>query len=346
MDNQPLIDTKQLPGITELEREVRDWNESNRPRNTLKGIKTYSTQFREWCQQRGLCALPATPATVAAFLKWCAIERQKPLAKSTITKAVTSAIANDHKSHGLPSPTLSQLVKQTKQTVNRVGKEGRGGKHPISLEMLKKMVAYRNEMEFEAIRDRFMIVLMFAAALRPDEAVRLKLIDIRTEEWLDEQNKHVGIMYVLINKSKTDQERRGDTVIVSAVDDLKICPIHSFDIWRRCMVEDSEWLLHDINGGELKPDKPNKVVKSILTDLKIDTTKYGGHSMRKGAATAAVAAGIDMHLLKRHGRWKSDAVYVYVFDSIGQKMSVSQAIMSGCKPANTNKIKRPEWMDG
>ena len=32
--------------------------------------------------------------------------------------------------------------------------------------------------------------------------------------------------------------------------------------------------------------------------------------------TAAAAANVNPHLVKRHGNWKSDAVYLYVVDSV------------------------------
>ena len=31
-----------------------------------------------------------------------------------------------------------------------------------------------------------------------------------------------------------------------------------------------------------------------------------------GGATAAVAAGVDIVLVKRHGRWKSECFYIYI----------------------------------
>ena len=42
---------------------------------------------------------------------------------------------------------------------------------------------------------------------------------------------------------------------------------------------------------------------------------------------AAVTAGVDIVLVKRHGRWRSDAVYAYVEDSIERKLSVSLGVM-------------------
>jgi integrase len=173
------------------------------------------------------------------------------------------------------------------------------------------------------------ISLMFAAALRPDEAVKLKRADVTVDEWVDENTgKWSAIMYVLIQKSKTNQgERRGDVVVVGSCEDKAICPHYwycNYQLWWG----ESEYLFSDERGKKLSPSTPRSIIKQTLDQCGIDSKRYGGHSARKGAATAAVAAGVDMNLLKRHGRWKSDAVYVYVHDSIENKLSVSKAITS------------------
>ena len=71
---------------------------------------------------------------------------------------------------------------------------------------------------------------------------------------------------------------------------------------------------------------PNKIVKAALKRIGVDPERYGSHSARRGGATAAAAQGIAMHLLKRHGRWKSDAVYAYISDSLISRLSVALAI--------------------
>ena len=63
-------------------------------------------------------------------------------------------------------------------------------------------------------------------------------------------------------------------------------------------------------------------------EIGIDSSDYGSHSCRRGGATAAVAANVDIHLVKRHGNWKSDAVYLYVVDSVKARLSVSGAILA------------------
>ena len=64
----------------------------------------------------------------------------------------------------------------------------------------------------------------------------------------------------------------------------------------------------------------------MLVRIGVDPTGYGSHSMRRGGATAA-AKFVRTHVLKRHGRWKSDAVYLYVDDDAETVLSVTDAIL-------------------
>ena len=78
----------------------------------------------------------------------------------------------------------------------------------------------------------------------------------------------------------------------------------------------------------LSSNTPCHIVKACLAELGIDSSGYGSHSCRRGGATVAVAANVDLHLVKRHGNWKSDAVYLYIVDSAEAQMSVSEAILA------------------
>ena len=62
-----------------------------------------------------------------------------------------------------------------------------------------------------------------------------------------------------------------------------------------------------------------------VPDRELD--KYGSHSLRKGGATAAAAAKVRTHVIKRHGRWLSDAVYIYIVDPVGERLEVSKAVL-------------------
>ena len=86
-----------------------------------------------------------------------------------------------------------------------------------------------------------------------------------------------------------------------------------------------------MKAGRLANSTPNGILKDWLKAMGLsekEDIRYGSHSLRKGGATAASAARVRMHLLKRHGRWKSDAVFIYVVDPLMARLEVSRAILS------------------
>ncbi len=98
--------------------------------------------------------------------------------------------------------------------------------------------------------------------------------------------------------------------------------------------KESEVFFHQAKGARrsvmegLSSSTPCHIVKNRLTEIGVDSSNYGSHSCRRGGVTAAVAASVDFHLVKRHGNWKSDAVYLYVVDSVKARLSVSEAILA------------------
>ncbi len=53
---------------------------------------------------------------------------------------------------------------------------------------------------------------------------------------------------------------------------------------------------------------------------------FTAHSMCRGGATAAAAGGASLADIKRHGRWRSDAVEVYVQPSIEERMRLTRSM--------------------
>ena len=108
-----------------------------------------------------------------------------------------------------------------------------------------------------------------------------------------------------------------------------LCPV----AWYRLHVSkrvDSLFLFHKVargKGQKLAVTTPNHTVKRWLKKIDVNPTGFGSHSLRRGGATAAAKAKVQMHVLKRHGRWASDAVYLYIVDSLEEQLGVSAAIL-------------------
>ena len=58
-----------------------------------------------------------------------------------------------------------------------------------------------------------------------------------------------------------------------------------------------------------------------------DFFSYGMARWSCLAPYAAVAAHVRIHVLKHHGHWKSDTVYLYIVDGPEEQLGVSQAVL-------------------
>ena len=348
--------------------EVKQWNELHTPQNTRRTYETYRRQFHEWCGHNGFRPVPADPIAVARFIQFCATDERtlgsgRALSKGTITHAVPSAIADEHKRAGLQSPTSSPIVAMALRTAQRAAPHGRGSKRPLTTDLLKRMFAAplsAGESELLRLRNRSLVLLMQAAFLRESEAVALRASDVSVEKWPVSGHADDGrggavasggaggggggaatttnVLLIRIVRSKTDQFERGDTVVVADNDgDRCLRPTQTYVEWRDQHelstlfdeAAESEWAFPDLTTGRaLSPDTPRGIIKRWLSAIGEDPTLYGGHSARSGGATSAASQGIAMHLLKRHGRWRSDAVYVYIHDSVEDRIAVSRAALA------------------
>jgi site-specific recombinase XerD len=142
--------------------------------------------------------LPASVETVAAYLAALA---GSGLKASTITRRC-AAIAYLHRVAGLEPPTSSEAIKAVLSGIRRSVGTSVTRKAPVTAEAVRAMIGGA-ETDLRSLRDRALLLLGFAGALRRSELVALDVADL--EETAE------GLL-VHIRRSKTDQEGAGDFV--------------------------------------------------------------------------------------------------------------------------------------
>ncbi|CAC5357523.1 unnamed protein product [Mytilus coruscus] len=70
------------------------------------------------------------------------------------------------------------------------------------------------------------------------------------------------------------------------------------------------------------------MLKHSLSQLKLDTSGYSGHSFRRGGATFALECGVSSDLIQAQGDWKSEAYKGYLDPSFSHKQQVMNAFAS------------------
>ncbi|XP_075063546.1 integrase/recombinase xerD homolog [Mixophyes fleayi] len=120
-----------------------------------------------------------------------------------------------------------------------------------------------------------------------------------------------GVVSCKIIRSKTDQSGRGAWVQLNRQPNSNICPVNLVSRFMNMRPQARLFLCHH-NGMPMTKYKFSAIMKKSLQSLNLDSSMYGTHSFRIGAATSAALAGSSTETIKALGRWKSTAYKSYV----------------------------------
>jgi site-specific recombinase XerD len=262
--------------------------------------------FRAWCAEQGLCALPAAPAAVAAFI---AAETSRGIKCATLGRRI-AGIRYGHKLAGLESPTDDERVKVVMRGARRTLGVAQVKKSAATSVKVLAMVA-GGERNLAGKRDRALLLLGFALAARRSELVALDVSDL--EECPE------GLR-VTIRRSKTDQEGAG--AVVAVYRGSIGCPVAAVRDWLTAagITEGALFRRVDKGGnllaGRLTPQSVALIVKAYAGRLRLDPGAFSGHSLRSGFLTSAAARGASLFKMMDVSRHKSvDTLRGYVRDA-------------------------------
>jgi integrase len=160
----------------------------------------YASDWRDfvaWCADHEQIDLPAAPATVAAYLGALASAGTKV---STVRRRC-AAIGDVHRRAGHDNPAAHAGVKATLAGIARTLGSAPTKKTALTADLLAKALRKVPE-DLAGLRDRALILIGFAAALRRSELVALDVADIA---------RHPKGLAVTVRRSKTDQAGVGYT---------------------------------------------------------------------------------------------------------------------------------------
>jgi site-specific recombinase XerD len=266
--------------------------------NTLKAYRSDWAAFDAFCRGRGLPSLPAAPATVAAY----AADAARALKANTVERRLT-AISQAHQLAGLANPVEEKLVRTVMAGIRRVKGTAQRGKEPLSPAILRQMFSGLPEEDLRTLRDRALLLVGFAGALRRSELVALRLEDVRfTDDGL----------VVTIPQSKTDPEGKGQTVGIPYGSHPESCPVRALAAWveRSNLTEGCLFPALGRWGGErtgqtICDHQLAKLNQSLCRRAGLDPSAYSGHSLRSGLATAAAEGGASERAIMEQTRHRS-----------------------------------------
>ena len=235
-----------------------------------------------------LTAIPAAPATVAAFL---AAEADRGFRPVTIGRRA-AAIAAAHRAQDHPNPCDSGAVAAVMSGIRREhGTSPLRKAAPLELDPLERLISPIDTTTLTGLRDRALLLLGFAAALRRSELVALDVEDLCFDATRG--------LKITIRASKTDQERAGAQVAVPYARAGNRCAVRALQAWLQTAGIHRGSVFRRMRRGDTLTDECLSdqsvalIVKRRAQAAGLPTALLSGHSLRAGYATAAAGAGVE-----------------------------------------------------
>jgi site-specific recombinase XerD len=275
--------------------------------STTAGYKADFALFAAWCAGNGLGSLPALPGAVATY---AAIEAERGIRPGTLSRRL-AAIRYMHREAGHESPTDNRHVRDVLAGIRNTLGVAPDRKAPATADRLGAMLACIPADTLAGLRDRAMLAVGFAAALRRSELVALVVGD------LEEVPEGLRLT---VRRSKTDQAGEGRTIAIPS--GVRLRPMAAVQAWLAAAQITTGPVFRSINkAGRVSTEPLNgrtvaDLVKRYAGAAGFDAAEFSGHSLRAGFVTSAAAAGATVWKMQAVSRHKTlDVLAGYVRDA-------------------------------
>jgi len=261
--------------------------------STLRAYRNDVAVFIQWGGR-----IPAPPQLVAEFLA----AHARSHAPSTLSRYL-AAISKVHRVRALPDPTWSELVKATLRGIRRSGLhhgDDANAKPLVRDDLFKVLDAMGSSLA--DCRDRALLMLGFAGALRRSELVGLDVRDLAAVPQ--------GLV-ITLRRSKTDQLNEGRPLGIPH-GKAEHCPVKALETWigRSAIVTGPLFRpinkVSTVSEKRLSGEAVSLIIKCRVAAAGIDPTRFSGHSLRAGFATSAAITGAPLWKIRMQTRHATD----------------------------------------
>ncbi|MEI8396326.1 MAG: site-specific integrase [Rhodospirillaceae bacterium] len=258
--------------------------------------------FRDRCDRLGVPSLPCSVEDLSAVIGAMAKEGRSAARLGVILAAVGMA----HRLAEMPDPTTSQKVRLLIKGVRNIRGTASARRQPLYALLrpdqtssdLERVLAGIPDFTLVGRRDRALLLIGFAAALRRSELCALTVHDVEPTER--------GII-LTIRRSKGDQAARGQMVTLP-FGSSPHCPVGALTAWTAAAHITEGRLFRAIDrhgnlGETLSPGAVALILKRRLKFAGLDPSAFSAHSLRSGFLTSAADNGAnvwDLMSVSRH----------------------------------------------
>ncbi|WP_043837840.1 site-specific integrase [Muricoccus aerilatus] len=266
--------------------------------NTRRAYGAAWSDFATWCDAAGHPPLPASPETVGTFL----VARASTHKAASLSMRLV-AIGQAHRLAGHRLDTGHPAIRETMKGIRRTHGTAPAKKDAAVADVIRDAVAAPVQRPGpRALRDRALLLVGFAAALRRSELVALDVADVA---FMAE-----GLILTL-RRAKTDQDGRGVEIAIPFGRSERTCPVLTLHAWLGAAGIQAGPAFVSVTrhgratGTRLSDRDVARVVKETVAAAGYDPTTFAGHSLRSGFITTAAREGVAERHIKNQSRHKS-----------------------------------------
>ena len=220
--------------------------------SSLNATRADWADFARWCVARGETAMPAAPSSVVEYIQALAASNDA----ASVPRRV-AAIRDWHRASGLTAPTDDERVRIALTRAQWYERRATGHTVPLDANELASLLA-AIPLSLVGLRDRAMLLVGYAAGLRPSELVSLDVSDLTV---VDD-----GLAMSLM---------RGRIVIPYGVEP-DLCPVLAWQDWVAAA---------GLTAGP--------AFRSVDRDGRLGLTRLGEKAITRMVQRAAERAGLD-----------------------------------------------------
>lgn len=263
---------------------------------SLRAYRADWTHFLDWCDGRGVTGLPATVETVCDYLA----SMGETHARATIERRLVT-IAQAHKLANHPWVPGHPRIRATLRGMFRLHGRPQIKAAAIELDEMRLILAALPN-TLVGLRDRAILLLTFAGAMRRSEIARLTRQDIAVGR---------DGLRVLLARSKSDQTGEGQVIGVPRGRNKETCPVEALTRWLQAAPAEGA-IFRSIRADgtvldtPLHPNSIGEIIKARAAAAGITSAnvyeRISAHGLRAGCITALYKSGVPDEAIMGHSR--------------------------------------------
>jgi len=282
--------------------------------NTLRAYRADWRHFSAWCVNHNCDALPATPDTIGLYLGAIAPE----MALATLERRLASiGAAHKEANHSSPCSVSDGALHRVWRGIVRDKTRHQDKAEPLLAADLRQVIqglprdSESGDLTLHSLRDRAILLIGWAGALRRSELVALTTADVA--------NVPSEGLNLYVRSGKTDQEGRGLVKGIPFGERVETCPVVGLRTWlQRAGIVEGPLFRRIYNNGRLgpralSPQTVSLILKEHVARVGLSPDAFSAHSLRSGFITQAIRAGKPERRVKDHSGHRSwEAFHGYV----------------------------------